>query len=101
MESSPISQEVSPVTPSECRPGSPTASPIEGVEGKAQVTNKRKYASTGGGRAWTEQEVSIARHAKAFLYMSLIVSSYVGGLLVAYEIAEDAVQTHCCPAQED
>lgn len=88
---SPITQDVSPVNSSVCRLESPTASPIEEVEGKGQVNNKRKYASTGGGRAWTEQEVSMTRHAEASLNWRLILASYVGSLSVAHKAAEDAV----------
>ncbi|KAI9749712.1 MAG: hypothetical protein M1835_001497 [Candelina submexicana] len=53
---SPIVPEVSSVVPSGCQQASPKASPIDEVEGIAHVSNKRKDASTGGGRAWTEQE---------------------------------------------
>ncbi|KAI9717902.1 MAG: hypothetical protein M1812_004429 [Candelaria pacifica] len=49
-------QEESPVAPANGHDGSVRSSPIDEVDGFGNVNNKRKYASTGGGRAWTEQE---------------------------------------------
>ena len=59
------------------------------------VQKSRKTASTGGGRAWSEDEVSRSKECFSSL------TSFLGSLPPSDTPSENALQTYRCPLEED
>jgi hypothetical protein len=62
------------------------------------ITKNRKASSTGGGRAWSDEEVS-QHYTAQLLNTSLTLNA--GVISHSDSTPEDAIQVHCCPPQED
>lgn len=60
------------------------------------IQKNRKPASTGGGRAWSEDEVG---YHVWFAKNKLMAS--IGSLPSANSSTKDALQTHCCSFEKD
>jgi hypothetical protein len=63
------------------------------------VQKNRKQASTGGGRAWSEEEVSTTPFRISCLDNQL--TTLLGSLPSTDSSPENAIQAHCNPSQED
>ena len=81
----------SPAIPSH-RNSHKTDSPVDAVDRHDfGVQKNRKYPSTGGGRAWTEDEVSACSRVRCLPGSRLTVVVILGGLPSSDSSAEDAL----------